>query len=573
MNTRRLSITWKIALVLAAADLLLVLALSFGTYQLVMRQFQETLGGQFESKLGLMFSELEKRNEDLKDSGMYEDMKDGYQKAALQQFEKVYYAAKDRKGMTDFPLILADDGTMILTPDAVAGQPKGKNTEALAAIGASKRGQTTYNYRGKRSWMVHRYFETWKWHVCYQIEEQTMAQSGMKLVTAILLILAIGFLVTLTALSLFIFQQLRPLSHAADLAGAVASGDLTRKVRQGDLSRRDEVGLLSGALDRMLAGLSGVVGTIRSGAGNVSDGSAQLSSSTELLSQGASRQASSVEEVSASLEQMTATIKQNHDNARQTEKIAAKSARDAQDGGEAVLETVKAMKEIDAKVSIIQEIARQTNLLSLNASIEAARAGEHGKGFAVVASEVQKLAERSQLAAGEIGDLSRSSVAVAEKAGEMLGRLVPDIQKTSDLVAEISAASAEQANGAEQISSAVAQLNEVVQQNSSSAEEVASTAEELSSQAAQMREATAFFTLEDAPRVDPIRAAPPRRALPDGQALRAPRAIAHPASKPRALASGALTNPGPARHLNRSPSAPQRRDAAPTGEMDGFVRF
>ncbi|MBI4976712.1 MAG: methyl-accepting chemotaxis protein [Spirochaetes bacterium] len=233
---------------------------------------------------------------------------------------------------------------------------------------------------------------------------------------------------------------------------------------------------------------------ISQSANNVASGSEQLSSSAEELSQGASEQAASVEEVSASVEEMTATIRQNTDNASQTEKIAKKSASDARDGGEAVKQTVKAMKEIADKVSIIQEIARQTNLLSLNASIEAARAGEHGKGFAVVASEVQKLADRSQKAAGEIGELSKSSVLVAERAGTMLEKLVPDIQKTAELVAEINAASGEQNNGAQQINNAVQQLNSVVQQNASGAEEVASTSEELASQAVQMREAITFFT-------------------------------------------------------------------------------
>ncbi|MGL4370547.1 MAG: methyl-accepting chemotaxis protein, partial [Spirochaetota bacterium] len=209
--------------------------------------------------------------------------------------------------------------------------------------------------------------------------------------------------------------------------------------------------------------------------------------------QGANEQAASVEEVSSSLEEMTATIRQNADNASQTEKIAVKSAADAREGGEAVTMTVKAMKQIADKISIIQEIARQTNLLSLNASIEAARAGDHGKGFAVVASEVQKLAERSQNAAIEINDLSSSSVGIAEKAGEMLTRLVPDIQKTAELVAEINAASGEQANGIQQINSAIQQLNTVIQQNASAAEELTATAEELASQTVQMKGSVNFL--------------------------------------------------------------------------------
>ncbi len=232
-----------------------------------------------------------------------------------------------------------------------------------------------------------------------------------------------------------------------------------------------------------------VFNTIEENVGSVTLGIGQISTSSQGLAQGSTEQASSLEEVSSSVEQLSATIRQNADNASQTEKIASKSAIDAKDGGDAVRKTVQAMKDISSKVVVIQEIARQTNLLSLNAAIEAARAGEHGRGFAVVANEVQKLADRSQSAAREIENLSKTSVAVAEQAGQMLERMVPDIQKTADLVTEIHAASTEQASGVGQIESAVQQLNSVVQQNASSAEELASTAEELSSQASLMREA------------------------------------------------------------------------------------
>ncbi|MDD2542432.1 MAG: methyl-accepting chemotaxis protein, partial [Desulfuromonadaceae bacterium] len=186
----------------------------------------------------------------------------------------------------------------------------------------------------------------------------------------------------------------------------------------------------------------------------------------------------------------------NTDNAMQTEKISIKSSVDAKEGGKAVIETVAAMKEIATKISIIEEIARQTNLLALNAAIEAARAGEHGKGFAVVASEVRKLAERSQSAAGEISGLSTRSVAIAEQAGEMLSRMVPDIQRTAELVQEITASSKEQDAGAEQINKAIQQLDQVIQQNASASEEMASTSEELSSQAEQLSDAVAFFKID-----------------------------------------------------------------------------
>jgi methyl-accepting chemotaxis protein len=236
-----------------------------------------------------------------------------------------------------------------------------------------------------------------------------------------------------------------------------------------------------------------IVNNIESAAAQVTVGTEQISSSSEELSQGANEQAATVEEVSSSSEELSTTIMQNADNASQTEKIALKSANDAKLGSEAVIKTVSAMKEISDKISIVQDIARQTNLLSLNASIEAARAGEHGKGFAVVASEVQKLAERSAIAATQIGELSMSSVAIAEEAGAMLTKLVPDIQKTAELVAEINATSKEQSSGARQVDTAIQQINSVVQQNASAAEELAATAEELAAQAIMMQEGIVFL--------------------------------------------------------------------------------
>ena len=250
------------------------------------------------------------------------------------------------------------------------------------------------------------------------------------------------------------------------------------------------------ALHAMIQKLNDVVSEVKSAADNVASGSQQLSSSAEQMSQGASQQAAAAEEASSSMEEMSSNIKQNADNAIQTEKIAAQSATVAQEGGKAVFQTVAAMKQIAGKISIIEEIARQTNLLALNAAIEAARAGEHGKGFAVVASEVRKLAERSQKAAAEISGLSSSSVEVAENAGEMLNKMVPDIQKTAELVQEISASCREQDSGAEQINKAIQQLDQVIQQNASASEEMSSTAEELSSQAEQLQSSIAFFKID-----------------------------------------------------------------------------
>ncbi|MBF0559464.1 MAG: MCP four helix bundle domain-containing protein [Nitrospirae bacterium] len=308
---------------------------------------------------------------------------------------------------------------------------------------------------------------------------------------------AIGGIAVAFAIFIGIFLTrgiVRPLSEGVNVMQSLAEGDLNVSV---EVRSKDETGQLAAAMKQMVDKLTSIVGDVKSAANNVASGSQELSSGAQQISQGATEQAASIEETSSSMEEMTSNIKQNSDNSQQTEKIAQKSANDAVEGGKSVSETVGAMKEIAGKITIIEEIARQTNLLALNAAIEAARAGEHGKGFAVVASEVRKLAERSQTAAGEISHLSSSSVQIAEKAGEMLAKLVPDIQKTAELVQEISAASREQDSGAGQINMAIQQLDKVIQQNAGAAEELASTSEELASQADLLQTAISFFKIDE----------------------------------------------------------------------------
>ncbi|OJT17253.1 hypothetical protein BO221_46905 [Archangium sp. Cb G35] len=350
----------------------------------------------------------------------------------------------------------------------------------------------------------------------------------------------------------------RPLNDAVQVADRIAEGDLTVRITS---ETQDEAGRLLAALQRMVQKLSQVIGEVREGAGALASASSQVSASSQSLSQGTSEQASSVEETTSSLEQMTASITQNRSHGRQMEEMAVQGAKDAEEGGRAVKETVEAMGSIAEKISIIEEIAYQTNLLALNAAIEAARAGEHGKGFAVVATEVRKLAERSRTAAKEISGLATSSVKVATRSGQLLEELVPNIRKTADLVQEVVAASVEQTSGVTQMNKAMQHVDQVTQRNASASEELASTAEELSSQAEALSQLVSFFRTAEGPE----RSWRPGTRPPAGGHFAG---AAHSAGHGLKAVAGALAHPG----------APAPRASAPVSaalpdEDREFKRF
>ncbi|UXY55791.1 methyl-accepting chemotaxis protein [Pseudomonas tohonis] len=315
--------------------------------------------------------------------------------------------------------------------------------------------------------------------------------SRTQMIVLILIAAVVGF-----AIGILVTRSIsRPLNRAMGVANSLAEGDLTVNVES---ESRDETGRLLASMQHMTERLRSVMADVRSAADSLSSASEEVSATSQSLSQAATEQAASVEETTASVEQMSASIAQNTESAQITDGIAGKAANDAVQGGQAVREMVQAMKQIADKIGIIDDIAYQTNLLALNAAIEAARAGDHGKGFAVVAAEVRKLAERSQVAAQEIGGVASNSVQLAEQAGALLDQIVPNIQKTSDLVQEITAASQEQTTGAAQINIAMGQMNQITQQNASASEELAATAEEMNAQASQLQELIGYFRLESA---------------------------------------------------------------------------
>jgi len=277
--------------------------------------------------------------------------------------------------------------------------------------------------------------------------------------------------------------------YAQEVVRKVSTGNLTveLEVRPGDTTS------LIASMKTMTEKLRQVVGEIRTSSDSLASASEEISASAQSLSQSATQQAASVEETSASVEEISSTVAQNAENAKVTDDIASRSASQAKEGGEAVGQTVIAMRQIAQKIGIIDDIAYQTNLLALNAAIEAARAGEHGRGFAVVAAEVRKLAERSQVAAQEIGRVAGDSVHLAEQAGKVLSELVPSIQRTADLVQEISAASKEQTGGLHQINTTISQLSQTTQSTASASEELSSTSEEMSSQAVRLQRAIRYF--------------------------------------------------------------------------------
>lgn len=393
-----------------------------------------------------------------------------------------------------YPFLIDNTGTFIIHPQKEGVNEKESEFFKALINDQDGYGSSEYMWEGRNKHQYYKYLPKIESYVVAAIYQDEFLKVVRRITYAIAFAVLIGmgiFILITVFLSRSITSALK---KGVEFARHIAQGDLTVSL---NVNQQDEIGDLARALSQMLARLKDIVMNIRSGADSIAAASAQISNGSQQLSEGATEQASSTEEISSSMEEMVSNIQQNTDNAKQTENISGRATESMVDMSKIGRESFDSIRTIAEKITIINDIAFQTNLLALNAAVEAARAGEHGRGFAVVAAEVRKLAERSKLAADEIESLSKNSLKITEKTRESLDALVPEIQKTSQLVQEITAASIEQNAGADQINSAIQQLNIVTQQNAASSEEMATSAEELSSQAESLKEAVSFFKTEE----------------------------------------------------------------------------
>ncbi len=413
---------------------------------------------------------------------------------------------KDLKGLKEifdskvyfedgYPFLVSSDGTLVIHPTDEGNNISDFTVFKQIINANSDKGKSRYKWpetaEGRMKFQYFEYIPQIDSYVAASFHEDILFKYLGEVRNSVIISVMLAVAIFVLIVTIFSRSITVALNKGVEFAGKVADGDLAATI---ELDQEDEVGMLAKALNRMVIQLRDIVESVDLSADNIASASQQVSSGSQQLSQGASEQASSAEEVSSSMEEMVSNIQQNTDNAQQTEKISIEAASGIEKVASAAQESLSSIRQIADKISVVNDIAFQTNILALNAAVEAARAGEHGRGFAVVAAEVRKLAERSKVAADEIVSLSTRSLKVTEEAGELMGKIMPEIGKTAKLVQEISAASLEQNSGADQVNNAIQQLNQVTQQNAAASEELATSSEELASQAQQLKDNISYFS-------------------------------------------------------------------------------
>lgn len=415
----------------------------------------------------------------------------------LEQFNAEYIAPA-KIATRGYAFMCNSEGTVIAYPDkSMILKLKLPEYDFGRDMMALKNGSVQYSYKGQIKTNIFKTSEKSGWIIVLTSENDDIFSGINKLFKMSIIITIVSVLIGLIIIILIIRSIVKPIKLNSEYTDKLAKGDLTFEFDRTLLENKDESGDLAKSVYSLIEKLTSVVVEVKGASYQVAEGSQQLSDTAEQISQGATEQAATAEQVSSSMEEIAESINQNSQNASKTEVMASKAAKDAEIGGIAVTEAVHAIKLISEKIKIIEDIARNTNMLSLNAAIEAARAGEHGKGFAVVAAEVRKLAANSQSAAKEILELANTSVQKANNAGTTINAIIPDIKMTANLVQEITATSYEQSSGAEQVNKVMVQLDQVIQMNASAAEESASMSEELSSQAERLIEMVNFFKTKE----------------------------------------------------------------------------
>ena len=396
-----------------------------------------------------------------------------------------------------YAYLVDNSGELIIHPtqegDNISDQAPFKQMQNADTDIGKSRYKWPENEQGRWKYQYFEYYEPIDSYVVVTFYEETLFEL-LREERNVMVIITVIAIILFVLINFFLSRSIsQKLNRGVNFADAIAEGDLSEKL---DIQQQDEVGTLASAMNRMMEKLRSVIDQVDSGAGNITSASQQMSSSSQQVSQGSSEQASSAEEVSSSMEEMVSNIQQNSDNSQQTEKISTEAAKKMHIIMSSAKENKESIEQIADKISIIDDIAFQTNILALNASVEAARAGEYGKGFANVANEVRKLAEKSKVASDEINSLSKKSVNKNTRVSELFEEMVPEVEKTAQLLQEISAASLEQNSGADQVNNAIQQLNQVTQQNAAASEELATSSEELASQAEQLKDLIAYFSLK-----------------------------------------------------------------------------